>query len=69
MLIDWFTVGAQVVNFLILAWLLKHPSGIIPIVGSCNPANIRDAVRADTLALSREDWYRLLVAARGEGLP
>lgn len=24
MLIDWFTVGAQAVNFLILAWLLKH---------------------------------------------
>lgn len=24
MLIDWFTVGAQVVNFLILAWLLKR---------------------------------------------
>ncbi|MCF8123589.1 MAG: hypothetical protein K9K34_14360, partial [Desulfarculaceae bacterium] len=24
MLIDWFTVAAQVVNFLILVWLLKH---------------------------------------------
>src|SRR5579871_5693690 len=24
MLIDWFTVGAQVVNFVILVWLLKH---------------------------------------------
>src|SRR5580704_10013068 len=24
MLIDWFTVGAQVLNFLILAWLMKH---------------------------------------------
>ena len=24
MLIDWFTVGAQVVNFLVLMWLLKH---------------------------------------------
>jgi F-type H+-transporting ATPase subunit b len=24
MLIDWFTVGAQVVNFLVLAWLLKR---------------------------------------------
>ena len=23
MLIDWFTVGAQVINFLILVWLLK----------------------------------------------
>jgi F-type H+-transporting ATPase subunit b len=24
MLIDWFTVGAQMLNFLILVWLLKH---------------------------------------------
>src|SRR5271154_4298373 len=24
MLIDWFTVGAQALNFLILVWLLKH---------------------------------------------
>ena len=24
MLIDWFTVGAQVLNFVILVWLLKH---------------------------------------------
>ncbi|MGB5569161.1 MAG: F0F1 ATP synthase subunit B, partial [Sedimenticolaceae bacterium] len=24
MLIDWFTVGAQLLNFLVLAWLLKR---------------------------------------------
>ena len=24
MLIDWFTVGAQGINFVILVWLLKH---------------------------------------------
>jgi F-type H+-transporting ATPase subunit b len=24
MLIDWFTVGAQVVNFIVLVWLMKH---------------------------------------------
>jgi predicted oxidoreductase len=52
-----------------LAWLLKPASGIIPIVGSANPANIKDAVRADDVDLGREDWYRLLVAARGEPLP
>ena len=52
-----------------LAWLLKHPSKIIPIVGSANPDNIRDAVKADDLELSREEWYKLLVAARGAALP
>jgi predicted oxidoreductase len=54
---------------LALAWLLKHPSGIIPIIGSVNPGRIADATRAGAIDLSREDWYRLLVAARGQPLP
>lgn len=52
-----------------LAWLLKHPTGIVPIVGSTNPERIREAVGAANLALSREEWYTLLEAARGERLP
>jgi predicted oxidoreductase len=52
-----------------LAWLLKHPAGIVPIVGSTNPARIREAAKAPGLELSREEWYRLFTAARGEPLP
>ncbi len=52
-----------------LAWLLKHPAHIVPIVGSVNPSRIRDLVRADDLELSREDWYGILVAARMQPLP
>ena len=51
------------------AWLLRHPSGIVPIVGSTEPARIREAVRATEFELTREEWYRLFVAARGEPLP
>jgi predicted oxidoreductase len=52
-----------------LAWLLRHPTRILPIVGSINPQRIRDAVKAGEVELSREEWYRLLLAARGEPLP
>jgi predicted oxidoreductase len=52
-----------------LAWLLKHPSRIIPIIGSNNPDNIREAAKADDVELTREEWYRILVAARGQALP
>ncbi len=52
-----------------LAWLLKHPSGIQPIVGSTHPQNVRDAARAPEIDLSREEWYRLLTAAQGGPLP
>jgi len=52
-----------------LAWLLRHPSRIIPIVGSTEPERIRQAAAADAFELSREEWYRLLDAARGNKLP
>jgi len=52
-----------------LAWLLRHPSKIIPIVGSTDPARIREAVQAADLVLDRDEWYRLLLASRGSPLP
>ena len=52
-----------------LAWLLRHPAGIVPIIGSTNPEHIRDATKAADLRLSREEWYRLMEAAAGKQLP
>lgn len=52
-----------------LAWLLKHPSRIIPIVGSTDVARIKDLTQAAELELTRDEWYRLLEAALGQRLP
>jgi predicted oxidoreductase len=52
-----------------LAWLLRHPSGIVPIIGSTDPRNIKDAVTSLDLKLTREEWYSLLESALGERLP
>jgi predicted oxidoreductase len=52
-----------------LAWLLKHPAKIVPIIGSTNPDRLRAAAGSLEVTLSREEWYDLLVAARGERLP
>lgn len=52
-----------------LAWLLRHPSGVQPIVGSRRPERIREAATAADLELSREEWYRLLEASLGSRLP
>ncbi|MBI5386688.1 MAG: aldo/keto reductase [Verrucomicrobia bacterium] len=52
-----------------LAWLMKHPSGIVPIVGSTKGERIKEAVEAVDFELSREEWYLLLEASRGERLP
>jgi predicted oxidoreductase len=48
-----------------LAWLLRHPMGILPIIGAPEPEYIRDAVRSQDVELSREEWYRLFFAAGG----
>ena len=52
-----------------LAWLLKHPAMISPIVGSTNPSRIVAATTALDMEYSREDWYRLLEARNGQALP
>jgi predicted oxidoreductase len=52
-----------------LAWLLKHPSGILPIVGSTDAGRIQAAAKADSVELTREEWYQVLEVARGERLP
>ena len=54
---------------LALAWLLAHPAKIHPLVGSNNPDHIREAAGAASLTLSRTDWYKLWVAARGKRVP
>lgn len=53
----------------VLAWLLKHPAEISPIVGSTRPDRIRQAVSSLEIDYSREDWYRLLEARRGMPVP
>lgn len=52
-----------------LAWLLKHPSRIVPVLGTTDPVKIRELTRAVDIELSREEWYRLLEAALGHRLP
>ena len=52
-----------------LAWLLRHPAGICPIIGARRPEKIRDACQADTVELSREEWVTLFLAGRGRRLP
>ena len=51
------------------SWLMAHPAGIVPIVGSQQPERIAEAAQALTVRWTREEWYEVLIAARGEPLP
>ncbi|MFD2669997.1 aldo/keto reductase [Marinicrinis sediminis] len=54
---------------IVLAWLMKHPAGIQPIIGTTNPERIAACSQAVDVTLSREEWYSLYVSARGKNMP
>jgi len=51
------------------AWILAHPAGALPVIGTHKPERIRAAAAATKLRLDREDWYALWTAAKGHPIP
>ncbi|MGS2740308.1 aldo/keto reductase [Sinomicrobium sp. M5D2P17] len=54
---------------LLLAWILKHPAGIHPVIGTTSPERITNAVKAPGIEMETEDWFSLLVASQGHKVP
>ena len=54
---------------ILLAWIMRHPAGIQPVIGTRNPERIRSCAQADEVQLTREEWYELLTASRGMRVP
>lgn len=54
---------------LLLAWIMKHPSGIHPVVGTTNKDRLRQAMEASKIDLELEDWFLILVASQGHKVP
>ena len=54
---------------IVLAWLLRHPAQIQPVIGTSKPERLKAALQAEQVRLSREHWYQLYIAARGAPLP
>ncbi len=54
---------------LLLAWILKHPANILPVVGTTNTKRLTDAMVATTINLELEDWFLILVACQGHKVP
>ena len=52
-----------------VAWLLAHPSRILPVMGTNDLGRIRALGQAMSVALSREDWFELWTEAAGAEVP
>ena len=67
--IDEIAAQYSVTNTTIaIAWLLRHPARMQPILGTTNPQRVKDACAASGVRLSREEWYAIYLAA-GNILP
>lgn len=52
-----------------VAWVLRHPSRPVALIGSQSPERLRDLAPARSVHLSKTEWYEVLVASRGERMP
>lgn len=53
-------------DLILLAWLLRHPVGMLPILGSSKVERLRDALLAPKLSIDEQDWYEILEASLGK---
>ena len=62
-------VSANGIDEVVYAWLLMHPSNIMPILGSGKIDRIKTAIRATEIKLTRDQWFEIYVASRGVDIP
>lgn len=56
-------------DVLLLAWILKHPSGILPVFGTADKSRIANLMKATTIEMELEDWFALWTASAGNPIP
>ncbi len=62
-LADKYNSSADVI---LLSWLISHPSGIIPVLGTSKIERIKAATAATQIKLEREEWFMLWRASTGK---
>lgn len=51
---------------MVMAWILRHPANMQPIVGSMNPDRITKMAAGTEVALSRPEWYDIYLSTGNE---
>lgn len=57
------------IDVLLLAWILKHPAGILPVFGTANKTRIANLMKATEFQMELEDWFALWTASAGNPIP
>ena len=56
-------------DILLLNWILRHPSKIIPVAGTADRNRISRLKLAHTFVMDQEDWFELWEASMGQKVP
>lgn len=54
---------------ILIAWILRHPANILPVIGTTQKARINKSLEALDIKLSLEDWFYILQIATGNPVP
>ena len=65
-LVKKYEVGSDT---LLLAWILKHPSNVLPVAGTVNIARIQQLNKAVELDLDPLDWFAIWEESMGKEVP
>jgi len=52
-----------------LAWVLRHPSRPLPVMGTGQIERLREAVAAESITLDRQQWFAIWEASAGREVP
>ncbi len=61
-----YEIGAAII---LLAWILKHPASLLPVIGTANPERIAELRKATEITLDIEDWFAIWSANLGTEVP
>ncbi|MDW2743272.1 aldo/keto reductase [Atlantibacter subterraneus] len=62
-------IGAQTIEQVVYAWVMRLPSQPLPIIGSGKIERVRSAIHALSLEMTRQQWFRIRKAALGYDVP
>jgi len=65
-LVEKYHFGADII---LLAWIMQHPSRVIPVAGTVNVARIQQLKKAAELLLDKEDWFEIWTESMGSKVP
>ncbi len=52
-----------------LAWLLRHPARLFPVIGTTKTERIVESAKAIDIDIDRQDWFEMLKVASGNDVP